>query len=140
MPKFAFRYGKGALAALVKMTLKKPFSIFMRYGSSCDRTLSGKAIKPEPFGDFANSTPFFFPETIFGSTSAAPEYVEFWRYAPPKHRSSSTEIAVHSLRFSFPNAMVTAKVAFLWESTAVLFLLSHASAQISRDNYYLALV
>lgn len=81
-----------------------------------DRTLSGKAIKPEPLGDFANSAPFSFPEIIFGSTLAAPEYVGFWRnapQAPPKHRSSSTEIAVHSLRFSFPNAMVTATVAFL---------------------------
>lgn len=81
-----------------------------------DKTLSGKAIKLEPLGDFANSTPFSFPETIFESTSAAPGYVEFWRYAPqapPKHRPSSTEIAVHSLRFSFPNAMVTAKVALL---------------------------
>lgn len=87
-----------------------------------DRTLSGKAIKLEPLGDFANSKPFSWPETILESTSAAPEYVEFWRYAPqapPKHRPSSTEIvAVHSLRFSFPNAMVIAKVV---ESTAVLF-------------------
>lgn len=46
-----------------------------------DRTLSGKAIKLEPLGDFANSTPFSLPETILESTSAAPEYVEFWRYA-----------------------------------------------------------